>query len=186
MNNLPVFITGNLDKVSYLSQTLGIALEHHKIDLDEIQSANPQEVIEHKVRQAYDLLQKPVLVEDTSLSFTALSGLPGPFIKFFNDAPNGHEVMCRMLDGFTDRSAYASAIYGYYDGTTLKFISGRLDGVIVDHPRGAGGYGWDAIFEPLGYEGKTRAELSPDDYLVVYDQVRDTDSLRDFLRSLST
>jgi non-canonical purine NTP pyrophosphatase (RdgB/HAM1 family) len=184
MNKQPVFITGNQDKADYLTRTLGISLEHRKIDLDEVQSADPEKVIEHKVRQAYDLLGQPVLVEDTSLSFTALDGLPGPFIKFFNDAHDGMEMMCRMLDGFSDRTAYASALYGYYDGTTLKFFSGRLDGVIVQHPRGSGGYGWDAIFEPAGYPGQTRAELSPDDYIIVYNQVRDTDGLRTFLQSL--
>lgn len=184
MNKQPIFITGNQDKADYLARTLGIPLEHRKIDLDEVQSADPQKVVEHKVRQAYDLLQQPVLVEDTSLSFAALDGLPGPFIKFFNDAHNGLEMMCRMLDGFHDRSAYACAIYGYYDGTIVKFFEGRLDGLIVDHPRGSGGYGWDAIFEPVAYPGQTRAELSSDDYIVAYNQVRDTDGLRTFLQSL--
>lgn len=45
MSQLPIFITGNQNKVEYLSKTLGIPLEHQKVDLDEIQSANPQVVI---------------------------------------------------------------------------------------------------------------------------------------------
>ncbi|MEO7904592.1 MAG: non-canonical purine NTP pyrophosphatase, partial [Candidatus Saccharimonadales bacterium] len=138
MPKLPIFITGNQDKADYLAKTLGIVLEHRKVDLDEIQSSDPKEVIASKVRQAYAFLRQPVLVEDTSLSFVALDGLPGPFIKFFNDAHDGHEMMCRMLDGFSDRSAYASAIYGYYDGEEVRYFSGRLDGKIVDHPRGSG------------------------------------------------
>lgn len=178
---LPVFISGNLNKVTYLSKTLGIELEHQKIDLDEIQSADPKAVIEHKVRQAYDLIKKPVLVEDTSLSFNALGGLPGPLIKFFVDANNGLENMCRMLDGFDDRSAYGSVIYGYYDGDNLRFFEGRLDGTIAAHPRGEGGYGWDRIFEPVGYGGLTRAELSAEQDLESYNKLRDTIGLRDFL-----
>lgn len=183
MSKRPVFITGNQNKADYLAQTLGIALEHHKLNLDEIQSPDPQVVIEHKVRQAYDILQAPVLVEDTSLSFDALGGLPGTFIKFFVDSEDGLEHLCRMLDGFEDRSASASAVYGYFDGETLAFFSGRLEGVIADHPRGTGGYGWDTIFEPKGYGGLTRAELSPEDDIESYNKIRDFDALRNFLQN---
>lgn len=177
----PIFISGNQNKVDYLSKTLGVTLEHQKVDLDEIQSADPKVVIEHKVRQAYALIQKPVLVEDTSLSFIALNNLPGPFIKFFVDAEDGLENMCRMLDGFEDRSAYGSVIYGYFNGTDMRFFEGRLDGTIASHPRGDGGYGWDRIFEPEGYDGLTRAELSTEQDIESYNKLRDTKSLRDFL-----
>ncbi|MBL8158870.1 non-canonical purine NTP pyrophosphatase [Candidatus Saccharibacteria bacterium] len=179
---LPVFITGNQNKADYLAKILGITLEHRKLDLDEIQSADPKVVIEHKVLQAYELLQAPVLVEDTILGFNALGGLPGPFVRFFVDAENGLENMCRMLDGFADRSAYGSATYGYFDGTELRFFAGHLDGVIASSPRGKGGYGWDRIFEPEGYGGLTRAELSEEDDLITYNKLRDYDGLRDFLR----
>ena len=100
---LPVFITGNQNKADYLAETLGIELAHQKIDLDEIQSTNPLEIVEHKVKQAYGIIQQPVLVEDVSLVFNALNGLPGPFIKFFVDAENGLENLCRMLDGLEER-----------------------------------------------------------------------------------
>ncbi|MFZ1301188.1 MAG: non-canonical purine NTP pyrophosphatase [Candidatus Microsaccharimonas sp.] len=182
---LPIFITGNQNKVDYLSKTLGYSLEHQKIDLDEIQSPDPKVVIEHKVKQAFSLIQKPVLVEDTSLSFNALDGLPGTFVKFFVEAHDGLESMCRMLDGFEDRSAYASAIYGYYDGKELRFFGGRLNGVIVDHPRGDGGYGWDQVFAPEGYDGLTRAELAPEKDLESYNKIRDFDSLRAFMATIT-
>lgn len=183
---LPVFITGNQDKVDYMKKILDIELEHHNLSLDEIQSADPHKVIEHKVRQAYEILKKPVLVDDTCLVFNALNGLPGPFIKYFREAENGLENLCRMLDGFDDRSAYGSVTYGYYDGTTLHFIEGRLDGMIADHPRGTGGYGWDSIFEPEGYGGLTRAELDEAQDLESYNKFRDIEGLRTFLRSLES
>lgn len=177
----PIFISGNQNKVDYLSKTLGITLEHQKVDLDEIQSADPRIVIEHKVKQAYELIGKPVLVEDTSLSFTALKNLPGPFVKFFVDAEDGLENMCRMLDGFDDRSAYGSVIYGYFDGKDMRFFEGRLNGTIAQHPRGDGGYGWDKIFEPEGYGSLTRAELSAEQDIESYNKLRDSKDLRDFL-----
>ncbi len=48
------FITGNQNKADYLSRYLGFPVEHIKIDLDEIQSLNLNEIVEHKVRQAYE------------------------------------------------------------------------------------------------------------------------------------
>jgi inosine/xanthosine triphosphate pyrophosphatase family protein len=70
------FITGNQKKADYLAQYLGIEVQHEKLDLDEIQSLDLREVVEHKVRQAYEMVKKPVLVEDTSLTFVALGKLP--------------------------------------------------------------------------------------------------------------
>jgi len=182
---VPIFITGNLNKVRYIEKTLGITLEHQNIELDEIQSADPQVVIEHKVKQAYAIVGKPVLVEDTSLTFNALNGLPGPFIKFFIQAENGLENLCRMLDGFEDRSAYGSVIYAHYDGVETHYFKGRLDGTIAPEPRGPGGYGWDIIFEPTGYGGLTRAELSPELDIETYNKLRDIEGLRKFLKQLT-
>lgn len=181
MSKHPLFITGNQNKADYLARILGIELEHHKLDLDEIQSMNPEEIIEHKVKQAYAIVKKPVLVEDTSLFFNALDGLPGPFVKFFVTAESGQTIMCRMLDGFDDRTAYASAMYAYYDGEAMYTFVGRLNGTIADSPRGGGGYGWDGIFEPEGYGGKTRAELSPEEDDESYQKIRDFPALRAFL-----
>jgi inosine triphosphate pyrophosphatase len=79
------------------------------------------------VKQAYDILQKPVLVEDVSLEFNALSGLPGPFIKFFVDGP-GLDITARMLDGYSDRSAIARCTFGYFDGSDIRLFRGSLEG----------------------------------------------------------
>lgn len=183
MPALPIFITGNQNKADYLAKLLGIELDHRKLDLDEIQSTSLDEIVTHKVKQAYSLINKPVLVEDVSLEFDVLNGLPGPFIKFFLQSPNGLEVLCRMLDGFESRSAEGKCVFGYYDGTHLELFRGSIEGVITEAPRGNNGFGWDKIFEPVGYAGKTRAELSPDDYATVYETIRPFAALRNFLKS---
>lgn len=183
MPKLPIFITGNQNKADYLAKLLGVELEHQKVDLDEIQSTSLDEIVMHKVKQAYELIKKPVLVEDVSLEFSALDGLPGPFIKFFLQSPNGLEILCRMLDGFENRNAKGWCVFGYYDGTRLELFRGNIEGIIADAPRGDNGFGWDKIFEPTGYKGQTRAELSPDDYAKVYETIRPFEALRDFLKS---
>ena len=70
------FITSNQHKADYLSRMLGLPLKHRAVDLTEIQSTSLEEVVEHKVRQAYAIAKCPVLVEDVALEFTALGGLP--------------------------------------------------------------------------------------------------------------
>lgn len=181
MTRLPIFITGNQDKADYLAKMLGIPLEHRKIELDEIQSVSLDDIVTHKAKQAYAIAQQPVLVEDVGLSFMALGGLPGPFIKFFVDTPNGLEKLCRMLDGFDDRSARAACVFGYYDGQILELFHGGLDGTIAMQPRGAGGFGWDKIFEPSGYEGRTRAELTPEEDAKTYPTIKPFAAVKAFL-----
>ena len=177
----PVFITGNQNKANYLAKMLGIDLEHQKVELDEIQSTDIREVAAHKARQAYESIGKPVLIEDSGLSFTALNGLPGPFIKFFVEVDDGIEKLCRMLDGFDNRSARATAVFAYYDGSQMMLIEGGIDGTIVDHPRGSNGWDWDKIFAPNGYNGKTQAEQTDEDYETVYGVIKPFNKLRDFL-----
>ena len=127
------------------------------------------------------MVESPVLVEDVSLEFIGLHGLPGPFIKFFVEQENGLESLCRMLDGFADRRAISRATFGYFDGQTMRMFDGELTGAIAEHPRGDGGYGWDRIFCPDGYDGKTRAELSADDDAATYQQMKPFAALRSFL-----
>lgn len=174
------FITGNQHKADHLAQLLGVPIDHQKLDLDEIQSSDPREIIEHKVRQAYAVVKKPVIVDDVSLEIAALGGLPGPFVKWFVDQA-GLEAMCRMCDGLEGREAVGKACIGYYDGKEFCYFEGAIHGTIADHPRGDGGYGWDAIFMPDGYDGKTRSELSESEYAEVYNKIRPINALREFL-----
>ncbi len=182
--HMPVFITGNQHKADNLSKFLGISLAHRKLELDEIQSASLETVIEHKVKQAYDLVGQAVIVDDVAMGFDALGGLPGPFIRYFVESKDGLEHLCRMLDSFSDRGAKGFAALGYYDGTNLKIFTGMITGTIAQHPSGDGGYGWDAIFCPDGYGGKTRAELNDAEYRAVYEQIRPFGELRQFLKQL--
>lgn len=177
-----VFITGNQHKADYFARQIGLPIGHQKVDLDELQSTDLRVIVEHKVRQAYERVQQPVLVEDVSLGFSALNGLPGPFIKFFIEPEDGLEKLCRMLDSFDDRRATAECMYGYFDGTQLEFRSGFLKGFIADHPRGDNGFGWDNIFCPDGYDGRTRAELNDAEYDELYPVIRPIAALRELLK----
>lgn len=77
------FITGNQQKADYLSRYIGVPIKHQKMDLEEIQSLDLEEIVTHKALAAYKKIDEAVIVEDVSLEFEALGQLPGPFIKFF-------------------------------------------------------------------------------------------------------
>jgi inosine triphosphate pyrophosphatase len=158
-----VFITGNQNKADQLVQLLGMPVNHQKVDLDEIQSLDLREVVEHKARQAYDIIKKPVLVEDVAMTFTAFSKLPGPFIKWFEKGAS-LETICRMLDSFEDRSAEAHTMYGLFDGNQLHIFEGVMRGTIPKNPHGSGGFGFDSIFINEG-QALTRAEMDEKTYL---------------------
>ncbi len=76
------YITGNQKKREYLGELLDFPILHQKINLDEIQSLDLQKIVKHKVRQAYDIIKKPVVVEDTGPK-RCFGKFTGPFIKFF-------------------------------------------------------------------------------------------------------
>lgn len=174
------FVTGNANKLAQLQQWLGVPLKHQSLDLDELQSVNSEEVVAHKAKQAYAQLQSPVLIEDVELVFLAIQPLPGPLVKWFQ-LP-GHEALCRMLDGFEDRRAYARVIYGLYDGATLQTFAGRVDGRIPKSPQGTSGFGFDPIFIPDGYD-QTRAELGEVAYADTSPRKQALDELQTFLAS---
>jgi inosine triphosphate pyrophosphatase len=77
------FITSNAGKAKYLTDYFHLSVYHLKLDLNEIQSLSLKEVVEDKARRAFEIVRSPVLVEDVSLTFTALKALPGPLIKWF-------------------------------------------------------------------------------------------------------
>ncbi|KAJ5966402.1 inosine triphosphate pyrophosphatase-like protein [Penicillium waksmanii] len=134
------FITGNKNKLAEVRSILGdvIEVDSQTADISEIQGT-VEEIAEEKARRAAEVINGPVLVEDSALEFSALKGFPGPYIKYFLDAL-GLEGLNKMLDGFEDRTAEA--------GTIVR-------------PRGQINFGWDPIFE---YDGKaTFAEMKQEE-----------------------
>lgn len=172
------FITGNQSKADYLAKYLGFPVKHLKLDLDEIQSLSLKEIVEHKVKIAYQKAKTPVIVEDVSLEFEALNGLPGPFIRFFVDSLP-LETICGMLNGMT-RKAIARCVFGFFDGNNLKLFEGSLSGEIATTPTGERGFGWDRMFVPIGYSS-TRASLNEEDDQKTYLQLKPFAELKDFL-----
>jgi inosine triphosphate pyrophosphatase len=175
------FVIGNQNKADYLAKLLGHPIDHMKLDLDEIQSLDLKEIVEHKVKKAYEVLKAPVIVEDVALEFEGLGCLPGPFIKFFIEQVSLEDI-CSLVDG-KNRKATAKCVFGYFDGTNLKLLEGKLAGKVAEKPAGNSGFGWDKIFIPEGYN-LTRASLSEQDNKKTYLTIKPLNQLKSFLESI--
>jgi inosine triphosphate pyrophosphatase len=150
-------VTGNPNKLKEWRHVLpaDIIMETADIDLVEIQSSNPEEIVTDKARRAYKAIGKPVVVEDVEAGLEKLNGLPGPFIKFFIKQLGGDALY--QLAGKTGEKAVISCSIAYYDGSKMLTVRGDIPGSIVA-PRGESGFGFDSTFIPEG-ETLTYAEM---------------------------
>lgn len=147
-----IYVTGNPKKVELASRFITIPMEHRDIDLVEIQSLSFEEVVEHKVKEAYRIVQEPVMVQDSGVCYNALGGLPGPFVKWFVQALGTKGDLCRLLDPYEDRSAVAVSCVGFYDGENLKIITTKANGHVAKIPP-EGGDRWHGWSDSFIYEG---------------------------------
>ncbi len=178
----PVFVTGNANKAKWFAAHIGRDIEHVKLDVDELQELDPKKLVEHKLRQAYQQIKRPVIVEDVTFSLEALDGqLPGPFIKFYVDTEAKQERFCRMVDGLDSRRACAKTTYGYFDGDTIKFFVGEVSGEVAQHPRMGGGFGFDSLFVVDDTGGKTASQLDDAAYEAYYMQLKPLGAVKQFL-----
>lgn len=175
------FITGNQNKADAVAKWLGHSVEHHKLDLAEIQSLDLREVVDHKARQAFAELGKTALVEDVSLELHALGRLPGPLVKWFVEEL-GIDGIAKLLDGYEDRSATVRICYGLCDGNDVQFFESEKHGSIATEPRGEG-WGFERIFINDGYE-QTRAEMATVTHEATSHRKAALDKLADYLAHL--
>lgn len=150
------FATGNKNKLKEARSILGEDLESIQIDLIEIQDIDPLKVLEHKAKEAFIKIGKPVIIEDTSLLISSMCGLPGPFIKWFLQSVQ-NKGLIQMTDS-NNRNAIALCYVAVYNGENIIYGKGEVEGIISKEERGENGFGWDTIFIPKGSE-KTFAEM---------------------------
>lgn len=176
-----VLITGNENKLREAEQILGFRPNNIDLDLDEIQELNSDKVAEHKAKQAWSLVKKPLVVSDQSLYISCLNGFPGPLIKWFWKQVS-LEKICQIVHSFSDHNVYAQTTLTYYDGEKMRHFYGKVYGAIPPVPRGTNGFAWDTIFIPQGYD-KTFAEMAPEEKNAISMHRIALEKLRDFLNS---
>ena len=151
------FITGNKNKFAEISSIIP-NLEQMDINLPEIQDVDAKKIIKAKLLNALKYKKFDIIVEDTSLYFDSLNGLPGPLIKWFIKKL-GNEGLVNLVKKLGNNKAEAKTIIGYAKSfNEIYFFEGSIKGEII-FPKGDCGFGWDCIFQPNGYS-KSFAQLT--------------------------
>ena len=155
-------VTGNPNKLAEARRLCGHDLRAAGVDLPEIQSLDLVEVLEAKAEEAFRRLARPVIVEETGLELAAMNGFPGPLIKWMLDAM-GAAGVARAAHALGDGTARARCLLLYTDGRRRRIAEGETVGRLVLPARGAGGFGWDPVFQPDGQpagEERTYGEMT--------------------------
>ncbi|HWY39304.1 MAG TPA: RdgB/HAM1 family non-canonical purine NTP pyrophosphatase [Chthoniobacterales bacterium] len=106
-----------------------------------------------------------VIADDSGLEVDALNGAPGIYSARYggvktSDAANIAKLL-RELGNAPNRSArFRCVIALARAGKALGTLEGVVEGRILDQPRGKGGFGYDPVFQPTGFE-ETFAEMVP-------------------------
>ena len=122
-----------------------------------------------KARYVLDKYGYACFADDSGLEVDALGGAPGVRSARYasesgHDAEANNALLLKNLDGITDRRARFRTSIALVAPSLPQplYFDGVVEGTILDAPRGEGGFGYDPLFMPLGWD-KTFAEASPEE-----------------------
>ncbi|NCN86842.1 non-canonical purine NTP pyrophosphatase [archaeon] len=175
------FITENEKKIKEI-QALLPYVKQMNLGLPEIQENNSKKIIEEKLKTAHKLYPNlEFIVDDTSLYFDALNGLPGPLIKWFLEK-NSLKELYNICDKLKNYNAQAKTIIGYKTKEGKHyFFEGLIEGKIVS-PTIDNYFSWDAIFKPNGYE-LSFAEMTLEEKNKISMRKKAIEKLKEFLEN---
>ncbi len=151
-----LFATNNERKVREAKAACeGFSVEviQAKLEIDEIQSSDPQKISKAKAEQAFSLVGKPVVVTDTYWKIPALNGFPGAYMKEVNEWLSPEDFLQLMKNKDDKRISFTESIT-YKDGDQTKIFSKEFWGEFADTPRGSG----NSIEQLALFDGQTIAE----------------------------
>ena len=110
-----------------------------------------------------------VFADDSGLVVPALGGAPGVLsARYAGPGASSERRNTKLLDAMYGKSGVERAAYFVcvialaLRGRCLAVVSGKVDGEILEQPRGAGGFGYDPVFYLLEL-GKSFAELNAEE-----------------------
>ena len=145
-----------------------INVKQVKLNIDEIQSHNPQIIAKRKAQTAYSLIQKPIVVTDTYWNIPALQGFPGGYMKDIAEWFRPEDFLNLIKNKSDKRISFTESIV-YKDKTRTKIFSKEFWGVFSDKSKGSGN-SIEQVAEFNGYtigECRDQGKLShdPKDYI---------------------
>jgi XTP/dITP diphosphohydrolase len=161
--------TRNSHKTAEIAAMLGPAWDvsdlraHPEVPSPEETGATFMENAEIKAVAASRVVAGLVLADDSGLAVDALGGEPGVRSARYagdlaSDSDNRAKLL-RALAGVSERRAWFHCAIALAEaGTVRGRFEGAVEGRIILEERGAGGFGYDALFAPDGFE-QTFGEL---------------------------
>ena len=186
-----IFATNNAHKLSEVQALLGdkfhlVTLRDCGITEDIPETASTLEGnASQKSHYLYDRVGKNCFADDTGLEVEALGGEPG--VRSARYATDGHDfeannrLLLKNLEGVANRKArFRTVISLILDGEEHLF-EGVVEGRITESEAGCGGFGYDPLFIPDGYDC-TFAEMSADEKNAISHRGRAVQKLVEFLK----
>jgi XTP/dITP diphosphohydrolase len=143
-----------------------------------------------KARSAADATGLPAVADDSGLCVDALNEMPGVLsARWAGSGKDDAANLALVLDQVSDvpdshlGAHFACAMAVALPGGQDRVVEGRMDGSLVREPRGAGGFGYDPVFVPDGFD-LTTAEMSAADKHAISHRGRALRALVPVLREL--
>jgi XTP/dITP diphosphohydrolase len=115
-----------------------------------------------KANYIHDRFQCNVFADDTGLEIESLHGEPGVYSARYAGAncsfKDNCEKVLKNLQGKSNRRARFKTVISLILNQTEYAFEGIVEGEILEDYKGEGGFGYDPIFKPLGYD-HTFAEM---------------------------
>lgn len=150
-----------------------------------------------KARTLYDLSGLDCFADDTGLEVEVLNGAPGVLTARYaacfpgGALPHDSEAnMNRLLEELSEystpesrRARFKTVITLIYEGRQYCF-EGIVSGTIAQGKAGNGGFGYDPIFIPDGFGGRTMAEISENEKNAISHRGRALRAMAEFLSTV--
>lgn len=183
------FVTNNKYKLEEVSNKL--PARYHLLALNELnfnedipETADTLEGNARlKANYIYQIHKIDCFADDTGLEVDALDGAPGVYSARFagpeQDANANLNLLMKKMEGVGNRKAkFRTIICLILKGQYYTF-EGRVDGHLLETTAGKGGFGYDPVFIPEGYN-RTFAEMSMEEKNKISHRARAVDKLIQF------
>jgi XTP/dITP diphosphohydrolase len=175
-----VFATGNPGKLREAAEVLGPDFEivsPASLGITEDVPETGSTLQENSLQKARYLFERtglPCFADDTGLEVDALGGAPGIHTARFAGPGHPHGAnMAKLLaelqkleDGGKEpdrRARFHTVVTLILADGQPRFFEGFCEGAIARERAGSGGFGYDPVFLPDAYPGRTLAEVSEDE-----------------------
>ena len=188
-----VFVSGNNNKVKEIRKKLPLiyqlkGLKDLNFTEDIPETSNTFEGnAKQKASYIYSKFNVNCFADDSGLEVDYLNGAPGVYSARFageekDDAKN-NSLLLEKLNGISNRKArFKTVICLILEGKEY-FYEGFVEGVITDNYKGDGGFGYDPIFIPNGYD-RTFAEMTLEEKNQLSHRAIAVQKMIDFLNEL--